>query len=36
MKRRFYLGLLFLALLLIALPSFAAKAIRRAARVVPV
>ncbi len=36
MKRRFYLGLLFLALLLIALPGFAAKAIRRATRVVPV
>jgi hypothetical protein len=34
MKRRLFLGLFFLALVLIALPGFAAKAIRRATRAV--
>jgi hypothetical protein len=32
MKRRFYFTLLVLALLLLAIPGFAAKAARRAAR----
>jgi hypothetical protein len=34
MKRRFYLAFVFLALVLIALPGFAAKAVRRATRAV--
>jgi hypothetical protein len=34
MKRRLYFTLLFLALLLIAIPGFAAKAVRRATRAV--
>jgi len=32
MKRRFYFTLVLLALVLLALPGFAAKAVRRAAR----
>jgi len=32
MKRRFYFTLVVLALVLLALPGFAAKAVRRAAR----
>jgi len=35
-NRGFFVGLLFLALVLIALPGFALKAIRRATRIVPV